>query len=138
MNFKLYSFLLIIFLTVLIPTVFADEQVPATVIFVEGDPFYFSEGDFGIKILKFFERPLTPYLVTGETTEQSSISEISQAYYIATQDLSQQVVVSDNDRAQAIRVTFFGIAMALSRHCTITPLNWIASIFSAEYSGITS
>jgi len=108
LNFKFYSFLLIIFSTVLIPTVFADEQVPAAVIFVEGDPFYFSEGDFGIKILKFFERPLTPYLVTGETTEQSSISEISQAYSIATQDLSQQVVVSDNDRAQAIRVTFFG------------------------------
>ena len=59
LNFKIYFILPIIFTSVLIPTVFADEQVPATVIFVEGDPFYFSEGDLGIKILKFFERPLT-------------------------------------------------------------------------------
>jgi hypothetical protein len=87
---------------------FADEQVPASVAFVEGDPFYFSEGDFGLKILKFFERPLTPYLVPGKTTEQSSISEISKAYQIATQDVSQKVIVNDLDRAQAIRVTFFG------------------------------
>jgi hypothetical protein len=98
----------IIFATVLIPTIYADDQVPASVIFVEGDPFYFSEGDFGLKILKFFERPLTPYLIPGKTTEQSSISEISEAYSISTQDVSQQVVVDEKNRAQAIRVTFFG------------------------------
>jgi len=107
LNFKFYLLLPIIF-TIFVTSAFADEQVPASVIFVEGDPYYFSEGDFGIKILKFFDRPLSPYLVSGKTTEQSSILEISQAYKIATQDISQQAIVNDEDRAQAIRVTFFG------------------------------
>ena len=61
-----------------------------------------------LKILKFFERPLTPYLVTGETTEQSSIADISQAYNIVTKDIIKEVIVSDENRGQAIRVTFFG------------------------------
>ncbi len=108
MNFKFYLILPIIFVTVLIPTVFAEDQVPASVAFVEGDPYYWAEGDFGIKILKFFERPLDPYLVPGETTEESSIAEISQAYTIATQDISKEIIVSDENRGQAIRVTFFG------------------------------
>jgi len=87
---------------------FADDQVPASVAFVEGDPFYFSEGDMGLKILKFFERPLDPYLVPGETTEQSSIAEISQAYNISTKDIAKEIIVNDENRGQAIRVTFFG------------------------------
>ena len=107
MNLKFFLILPIIF-AVLSENVFADEQVPASVAFVEGDPFYFSEGDFGLKILKFFERPLTPYLVPGKTTEQSSIQEISEAYFLSTQDVSQQVVVDEKNRAQVIRVTFFG------------------------------
>ena len=42
MNFKLYFILPIIFATTLIPTVFAEEQVPGFVVAVEGDPYYFS------------------------------------------------------------------------------------------------
>jgi len=91
-----------------VTSVFADDQVPASVAFVEGDPFYWAEDNFGIKILKFFERPLEPYLVPGETTEQSSIADISQAYNIATKDITKEVIVSDENRGQAIRVTFFG------------------------------
>jgi hypothetical protein len=87
---------------------YAEEQVPGMVIAVEGDPFYFSEGDFGPKILKYFQRSLDPYLVSGVTTDQSSISEIMQAYRDATKEKTQEVIVWDDSRAQSLRVSFFG------------------------------
>ena len=106
MNLKLL--LLPIILTVFVTSAFADDQVPGMVASVEGDPYYFSEGGFGISILKFYERPLDPYLIPGETTEQSSIEEILTAYEEATQDLSQELIVNDQDRAQYYVVSFSG------------------------------
>jgi len=38
---------------------FAEEQVPGSVLVVESDPYYFSEGGLGMGILKFFGRPKT-------------------------------------------------------------------------------
>ncbi len=67
-------------MTVLIPTVFAEEQVPGFVVAVEGDPYYFSANDMGIGILQYFERDYTPYLVPGVTDETSTIDEIMEAY----------------------------------------------------------
>jgi len=107
LNFKFYLLLPIIF-TVFATSAFADEQVPGMVASVTGDPYYFSEGGFGITILKFYERPLDPYLIPGETTEQSSMEEILTAYEKATQDLSQEIIVNDQDRAQYFVISFFG------------------------------
>ncbi len=107
MNYKYYLFLPIIF-TVFVTSAFADDQVPGVVVAVEGDPYYFSEDDFGIKILKYFERSLDPYLVSGITTEQSSIKEISDAYQKATNQLTQNVIVSDENRGAIFVVHFSG------------------------------
>ena len=103
-------FLFILFLIGMFSTshVFAEEQVPGMVVAVEGDPFYFSESNFGLKILKYFERPVDPYLVPGVTTDQSDIQEIIDAYDESTKDKLQQVIVQDEERAQILRVTFFG------------------------------
>ena len=106
---KKFLLILLVFSGIVFSTsAFADDQVPGIVTAVEGDPFYFSEGGFGIGILKFFERPLDPYLVSGETTEESSIEEILSAYEEASKDLSQKIIVNDSDRAQYFVVSFFG------------------------------
>ena len=106
---KKFLLILLVFSGIVFSTsAFADDQVPGIVTAVEGDPFYFSEGGFGIGILKFFERPLDPYLVPGETTEESSIEEILSAYEEASKDLSQKIIVNDSDRAQYFVVSFFG------------------------------
>ena len=88
--------------------VFAEEQVPGAVLAVESDPYYFSEGGFGIGVLKFFDRPMTPYLVPGKTTEQSSLQEIYQAYVEEAKGSSQGVIVDDNSRATVFVVDFSG------------------------------
>ena len=106
MNFKLYFILPIIFATTLIPTVFAEEQVPGFVVAVEGDPYYFSANDFGIGILQYFERDYSPYLVSGVTDNGSTIEEIMAAYNENTKQVTDNVVVSDNDRALVYQVTF--------------------------------
>ena len=106
MNFKFYLLLHIIF-TVFVPIIFADEQLPGTVVAVEVDPFYFSESGFGIGILKFFERPLDPYLISGKTTQDSSIEEILSAYQESAKKGSK-IIVNDNDRAQFFTISFFG------------------------------
>ena len=51
MNFKFYLILPIVF-TIFVTSAFADDQVPGMVASVEGDPYYFSDGGFGISILK--------------------------------------------------------------------------------------
>ncbi|MBM2853038.1 MAG: hypothetical protein HW420_1585 [Candidatus Nitrosotenuis sp.] len=94
--FKLFLPLIVIVLTFTIP-IFAEEQV-----------YYFSEGDLGLKLLKFFQRPLSPYLVPGKTTEQSTIQEISYAYNEARQSVEQKAIVDDNNRAMTYTVEFFG------------------------------
>jgi len=87
-------------------SVYADEQVPGIVAAVESDPYYFSEGDFGIKILKFFERSLEPYLVPGKTTERSSIEDISAEYQISTEHILQKTIVQERERAIVFIVHF--------------------------------
>lgn len=86
--------------------VFAEEQVPGSVMIVQVDPYYFSEGDLGLKILKFFEMPLTPYLVPGKTTEQSSLQEISNTYAEYAKNLEQKPIIDEANRATVFVVEF--------------------------------
>lgn len=83
------------------------EQVPGPVLAVEMDPLYFSEGGLGIDILKFFERPPTPYIIPGKTTEQSSTKEIYDAYAENSKKLVQRGIVDDEDRTTVFVVEFF-------------------------------
>ena len=108
MNFKSSYIILAIVLSMTPVAVVYADQVPASVNAVEGDPFYFSEGDFGIGLLKYFDRPLTPYLVPGVTNENSSIREISEAYHTATEDLKKKIIVTDYNRGAIYSVTFSG------------------------------
>ncbi len=105
-----YSIVLLIFLTLFVfltpNLIFAEEQVPIGVHVVESNPYYFSEGGLGIEILKYFDRPLNPYLVHGKTTDESSIEEISQAYTEQSKNYQQKVIVDDNNRAMAFTVDF--------------------------------
>ena len=55
-----------------LPTSFADPQVPLAVLATQVDPYYFSEGGFGIELLKYYGIPLTPYLTPG-TSEDSKL-----------------------------------------------------------------
>lgn len=71
-------------------------------------PYYFSENDFGLKFLNFFQRPLSPYLIPGKTTEQSTIQEISDAYNEAKHSVGQQAIVDDSNRAMTYVVEFSG------------------------------
>ncbi len=106
-KFSIIFSIVILFSGYLFSNVSADEQLPGIVVAVEGDPSYFSEGGFGVGILKFFERPLDPYLISGETTAESSIDEIMSAYEeVSNQDST--IIVNDTDRAQFVVVSFFG------------------------------
>jgi hypothetical protein len=107
LNLKLFTIFAVLVFSILSVNAFA-EQVPASVVAVEGDPFYFSEDSFGIKILKYFDRSLEPYLVSGVTTDQSSINEISESYEKSTEHLKQKTIVSDDDRAAVFTVQFSG------------------------------
>lgn len=79
---------------------FADEQVSGSILIVETDPYYFSEGDLGLKFLKFFQLPLSPYLISGKITEQSTIQEISDAYNEAKQYVEQKAIDDENSIIQ--------------------------------------
>ncbi|MCE9616788.1 MAG: hypothetical protein K8Q88_00270, partial [Nitrosarchaeum sp.] len=103
----LLSFLTLFVILTPIP-IFAEEQMPGSILMVESDPYYFSEGDFGLKFLKFFQRPLSPYLISGKTTEQSTIQEISNAYNEARQSVGQKDIIDDNNRAMTYAVEFSG------------------------------
>jgi len=104
-NRNLPVLFIIVSLIFAIPHVFAEEQVPGAVLAAESDPYYFSDGGLGIGILKFFDRPMTPYLVPGKTTDESSLQEIYQAY-IESSKTTQQIIVDDNNRAMAFTVDF--------------------------------
>ena len=105
MNLKLYLFLPLIF-TIFVSSAFADEQLPGMVVAVEGDPYYFSANDFGISVLQYFERSFEPYLVSGVTDENSSVKEIMDAYNEETKQITDEVIVTDKDRAVLFRVHF--------------------------------
>ena len=106
MNFKFYFILPIIFVTLSVSPVFAEEQVPGFILAVEEDPYYFSTNDFGIGILQYFERDYSPYLVPGITDDTSTIDEIMEAYNENTKQITDNVIVSDKDRALVFKVTF--------------------------------
>ncbi|HMK33338.1 MAG TPA: hypothetical protein VK431_06920, partial [Nitrosopumilaceae archaeon] len=55
---------------ILIPVAYAESQNTVIVAGVQADPYYFSEGGFGIDIFKYYNIPLTPYL-TPQTTSNS-------------------------------------------------------------------
>jgi len=108
-NMKKCFILFSIFVTMsfFIPNfVYAEEQVPGMVMAVESDPYYFSDGGLGIEILKSFDRPMTPYLIPGKTTEDSSLQEIYQAYIEASK--TKQILVDDSNRAVTFTVDFSG------------------------------
>ncbi|MGI0008726.1 MAG: hypothetical protein ACRD92_03810 [Nitrosopumilaceae archaeon] len=106
--YKINLSVLILFSSLfVIAPVFAEEQALGAVL-VQTDPYYFSEGDLGIKILKFFQLPLDPYLVPGKTTEQSTIQEISEAYNEAAKVSGQKAIVDDDSRATVFVVDFSG------------------------------
>jgi hypothetical protein len=109
------------------------EQVPGAVLAVETNPFYFSEGGLGIGILKFFERPLTPYLVPGKTTEQSSTQEVYEAYVENSKNIVQTAIVGDEDRATVFVVEFFnGELKTPLIFNTFTKFNHIAKDIPAD------
>ena len=105
--FRISSILLLVSLFVTV-YVSAEEQIPGSILLVETDPYYFSEGDLGLKLLKFFQHPLTPYLIPGKTTEQSTIQEISKAYNEVNQSVGPKAIVDDNNRAMTYVVEFSG------------------------------
>jgi hypothetical protein len=101
-----FAILISAILTIGLTSVVYAEQVPAAVLSVETNPNYFSEGGLGIGILKFFDRPLTPYLVPGQTTEESSLQEIYQAYVEESKVSGKPAIVNDNDRATVFVTEF--------------------------------
>ena len=73
---------------------------------VQADPYYFSEGGFGISVLKFYGIPLTPYLTPG-TTEESSLADILNAYNTANAKAGVKPIVDDGNRARYYIVHFW-------------------------------
>ncbi|HUL51654.1 MAG TPA: hypothetical protein VLT10_00100 [Verrucomicrobiae bacterium] len=88
------------------PHSYAETQVPGIVVGVQGDPYYFSEGGFGIGILKYYGVPLTPYL-TPQTTDNSSIDEILQSYEQASAKAGIKAIVDEQNRAKYYVVHFW-------------------------------
>ncbi|MDH3677484.1 MAG: hypothetical protein OEQ12_04195 [Nitrosopumilus sp.] len=101
-----FAILISAILTIGLTSVVYAEQVPAAVLSVETNPNYFSEGGLGIGILMFFDRPLAPYLVPGQTTEESSLQEIYQAYVENFKVSGKPAIVNDNDRATVFVTEF--------------------------------
>ena len=106
-KFLIIFSIVVLFSGYLFSNAFAEQQLPGVVVSVEADPFYFSEGGFGIGILNFFERPLDPYLIPGKTTAESSPEEILSAFYEA-KNKESTVIVDDKDRPLTFTVSFFG------------------------------
>lgn len=79
-----------------LPNVYAA-QSPPIVALIDGDPYYFAEGDFGISLLHYLGFPLTPYLTDG-VTEKSTDKEIMAAYYKANADVTSAIIEQESDR----------------------------------------
>ena len=89
-----------------LPDIYAETQVPGFVVATQDDPYYFSEGGFGIGILKYYGIPLTPYL-TPETNENSSLEDILNSYNKANEKTGVPAIVNDQDRARYYIVHFW-------------------------------
>ncbi len=66
------------------------EPAPALPTAVRLNPFYWSEGGFGIDILRSFNLPIDPYLTPG-VSENSSDEEIKEAYLEENLHITQQI-----------------------------------------------
>jgi len=86
---------------------FADSpRLSGIIDVVKADPYYFSEGGFGIRVLKFYGIPLTPYLTPG-TTEESTLTDILNSYNTANAKAGVRPIVDDKDRARYYVVHFW-------------------------------
>lgn len=88
---------------------YAETQSPILALATQADPYYFSEGGFGIRILKYHGIPLTPYLTPG-TTEDSSLEDILNSYYSANEKAGIRPIVDDKDRARYFVVHFWDMS----------------------------
>ena len=75
---------------------------------IASDPYYFSDQDFGMNILKLSGSSLEPYLVPGVTDENSSLEEISKAYRDSVPSVREEVNPPPTERAQIFVVSFSG------------------------------
>ncbi|HMK32702.1 MAG TPA: hypothetical protein VK431_03655, partial [Nitrosopumilaceae archaeon] len=91
---------------ILIPVAYAESQNTVIVAGVQADPYYFSEGGFGIDIFKYYNIPLTPYL-TPQTTSNSSTAEILNAYNQANEKAGIKPNVDDQNRGKYYVVHFW-------------------------------
>ena len=86
---------------------FADSpRISGMIDVVQADPYYFSEGGFGISVLKFYGIPLTPYLTPG-TTEESALTDILNSYNTVNAKAGVRPIVDDKDRARYYIVHFW-------------------------------
>ena len=88
------------------PNSYAETQVPAIVVATQEDPYYFSDGGFGIGILKYYGIPLTPYLTPG-TNEDSSLADILNSYNKTNEKTRINPIVDDQNRARYYVVHFW-------------------------------
>ena len=79
------------------------EASPLLPSLVDENPYYFSQDNFGIDLLRVFKAPLTPYLTPG-VTDKSTNEEIMNAYYKANSDLTDSFIEQDSDRAISYRL----------------------------------
>jgi hypothetical protein len=80
--------------------IYAEESPPPSplVMAIQNNPYYFSEDNFGLETLRFFNAPLTPYLTPG-VTEKSTDAKIMDAYYKANAHITSEIIEQDVDRA---------------------------------------
>jgi|GEM_PF-1386188 len=80
--------------------IYAEQSPPTSpiVMAIQNNPYYFSEDNFGLETLRFFNAPLTPYLTPG-VTENSTDTTIMNAYYKANADVTSTIIEQDVDRA---------------------------------------
>lgn len=95
-------------LSLTIPQSFAEQQDFWIADLISSDPYYFSDDDFGLNILKLSDSPLDPYLVPGITDETSSFEEISKAYHESVESLRTEVNPHPSERAKIFVVSFSG------------------------------
>ena len=88
------------------PSSYAETQAPTIVMATQADPYYFSQGGFGIGVLKYYGFPLTPYL-TPETNENSSFADILNSYNMANEKTKLTPIVDDQSRARYYVVHFW-------------------------------
>jgi len=75
---------------------------------IASDPYYYSDYDIGMNILKLSGSSMAPYFVPGVTDENSSIEEISSAYHDSVSSIREEVNPPPAERAKIFVVSFSG------------------------------